>query len=104
MAFSEGLSDTGDLTGRGNPALRGSITGIGTFLGGILHTLPFLIPSYGPAMVAAIVVIALELVALSVIRWRFFQTSFLRSFASITVGGVIIAAVSAALGSAAGSG
>ncbi len=43
MAFSEGLSDTGDLTGRGNPFARGSITGLGTFLGGILHTLPFLI-------------------------------------------------------------
>src|SRR5207249_9666347 len=46
MAFSEGLSDTGELTGRGNPFMRGSITGVGTFLGGILHTLPFLIPSY----------------------------------------------------------
>jgi hypothetical protein len=45
MAFSEGLSDTGDLTGRGNPYLRGAITGAGTFLGGILHTLPFLIPA-----------------------------------------------------------
>src|SRR5882757_10411634 len=47
MAFSEGLSDTGDLTGRGNPLLRGAITGAGTFLGGVLHTLPFLIPGYG---------------------------------------------------------
>lgn len=45
MAFSEGLSDTGDLTGRGRSYLRGAITGAGTFLGGILHTLPFLIPS-----------------------------------------------------------
>jgi VIT1/CCC1 family predicted Fe2+/Mn2+ transporter len=102
MAFSEGLSDTGDLTGRGNPAVRGSITGVGTFLGGILHTLPFLIPAYRPAIVVAIIVMAFELVTLAVIRWRFFQTGFLRSFASITLGGVIIAAVSAALGSAAG--
>src|SRR6266550_8078975 len=38
MAFSEGLSDTGELTGRGNPFVRGGITGLGTFLGGILHT------------------------------------------------------------------
>src|SRR5713226_7680080 len=44
MAFSEGLSDTGNLTGRGSPYLRGSITGAGTFLGGVPHTLPFLIP------------------------------------------------------------
>jgi hypothetical protein len=48
MAFSEGLSDTGDLTGRGHPYLRGKITGAGTFLGGILHTLPFLIPATTP--------------------------------------------------------
>ena len=46
MAFSEGLSDTGELTGRGNPVVRGTITGVGTFIGGILHTLPFLIPHY----------------------------------------------------------
>src|SRR5437660_12213993 len=65
MAFSEGLSDTGDLTGRGNPYLRGSITGLGTFLGGILHTLPFLIPQYRSALVAAVVVIALELLTLA---------------------------------------
>jgi erythrin-vacuolar iron transport family protein len=101
MAFSEGLSDTGELTGRGNPYLRGSITGAGTFLGGILHTLPFLIPQYRAALLVALAAIAFELVALAVIRWRFFHTGFLRSFASVTLGGVIIAAVSAALGSAA---
>src|SRR3954469_1370736 len=70
MAFSEGLSDTGELTGRGSPAVRGSITGVGTFIGGILHTLPFLIPHYRAAIVAAIVVVALELVALAWLRWR----------------------------------
>src|SRR5262249_34176999 len=53
MAFSEGLSDTGDLTGRGPPVLRGAITGGGTFAGGIFHTLPFLIPGYGAAVGAA---------------------------------------------------
>jgi VIT1/CCC1 family predicted Fe2+/Mn2+ transporter len=98
MAFSEGLSDTGDLTGRGNPYLRGSITGAGTFLGGVLHTLPFLIPQYRAALVAAVATIAFELVTLAWIRWRFFNTSFLRSFVSIAVGGAIIASVSAALG------
>ena len=102
MAFSEGLSDTGDLTGRGNPLVRGAITGFGTFLGGILHTIPFLIPHYRLALAVAVVVIACELVALALIRWRFFQTGFLRSFASITLGGLIIAAVGAALGGAAG--
>jgi VIT1/CCC1 family predicted Fe2+/Mn2+ transporter len=102
MTFSEGLSDTGDLTGRGNPYLRGSITGVGTFLGGILHTLPFLIPEYRTALIAAIIMIAFELLALSWLRWRFFHTGFLRSFGSITLGGLIIVAVSAALGEAAG--
>jgi hypothetical protein len=102
MAFSEGLSDTGELTGRGNPYLRGSITGVGTFSGGILHTLPFLIPQYRAAILVGLATIAFELVALALIRWRFFNTGFLRSFASITLGGAIIAAVSAALGAAAG--
>jgi VIT1/CCC1 family predicted Fe2+/Mn2+ transporter len=98
MAFSEGLSDTGDLTGRGNPYLRGAITGAGTFLGGILHTLPFLIPAYHAALFAAFAVIALELLTLAWIRWRFFATGFVRSFVSITLGGAIIATISAALG------
>lgn len=102
MAFSEGLSDTGEVTGRGNPFLRGSITGAGTFLGGIFHTLPFLIPQYRTALVVAILVIAVELVALAWIRWRFFGTSFLRSLASVVLGGAIIAAVSAGLGGLAG--
>jgi hypothetical protein len=98
MAFSEGLSDTGDLTGRGSLYLRGAITGAGTFADGILHTLPFLIPAYRAALAVAVAVIALELVALAWIRWRFFSIGFVRSFPSITLGGAIIAAVSAALG------
>src|SRR6266576_7313940 len=53
MAFSEGLSDTGELTGRGSPVIRGSITGGGTFIGGILHSLPFLIPHYQTAIFSA---------------------------------------------------
>ncbi len=98
LTLSEGLSDTGDLTGRGNPYLRGSITGAGTFLGGVLHTLPFLIPQYRAALIVALAMIALELTSLAWIRWRFFSTSFLRSFVSIAIGGAIIASVSAALG------
>src|SRR5207237_5802422 len=50
MGFSEGLSDTGELTGRGSPVLRGTITGGGTFIGGILHSLPFLLPHYHVAL------------------------------------------------------
>jgi VIT1/CCC1 family predicted Fe2+/Mn2+ transporter len=100
MAFSEGLSDTGELTGRGSPQIRGAITGIGTFLGGILHTLPFLITNYHAAVVVAGIVVAFELIALAVIRWRFFQTGFLKSLLAITLGGAIIAVVGAVIGSA----
>ena len=98
MAFSEGLSDTGELTGRGRPLLRGAITGAGTFLGGVLHTLPFLIPDYRVAVLLALAVIAAELVTLAWIRRRLFPTGFLRSFVSVALGGAIIAGVSAALG------
>ena len=98
MAFSEGLSDTGDLTGRGSPYSRGAITGFGTFLGGILHTLPFLIPQYQAALLLALAVIAFELLALAWIRQRFFGTGFLSSFVSVTVGGATIATISAVLG------
>jgi VIT1/CCC1 family predicted Fe2+/Mn2+ transporter len=101
MAFSEGLSDTGELTGRGNPFVRGSITGVGTFVGGVLHTLPFLIPHYRAALVLAVIVVGVELVGLAWLRWRYFEVGFLRALATVTLGGVIIAAVSAALGNAA---
>src|SRR3954447_8838065 len=98
MAFSEGLSDTGELTGRGNPVVRGAITGVGTFLGGILHTLPFLIPNYHAALVLAGVVVGLELVALAWLRWRFFQTSFVGSLGYVTLAGAVIAGVAVGLG------
>src|SRR6201982_344636 len=91
MAFSEGLSDTGDLTGRGSPVLRGAITGGGTFAGGIFHTLPFLIPGFGAAVAAAVIVVATELLTLAYLRHRFFQTSFARSVVAVTVGGGTIA-------------
>lgn len=101
MGFSEALSDTGVYTGRGSPWQRGLITGGGTFVGGVFHTLPFLIESYDVAILVGIITVAVELVALAVIRAKFFRTGFLRSFATVTLGGAIIVAVSAALGSAA---
>src|SRR5213083_1006827 len=95
MAFSEGLSDTGTLTGRGSPFARGTITGVGTFVGGILHTLPFLIPNFHAAIVAAAIVVAFELVMLAVLRWRFFDTGFVRSLVAVSIGGAAIALVGA---------
>jgi VIT1/CCC1 family predicted Fe2+/Mn2+ transporter len=101
MAYSEGLSDTGELTGRGTPITRGGITGAGTFFGGILHTLPFLLPSYHLAIVVAGIVVAFELVGLAAIRWRFFDTSFTKSLLYITFGGAVIALVGVTVGSTA---
>src|SRR6266487_3591574 len=98
MGFSEGLSDTGELTGRGNPLVRGGITGGGTFVGGILHTLPFLIPHYKVAILTAIVVVGFELIVLAFLRWRYFEDSFVRALGIVTFAGIIIAAVSAGLG------
>jgi erythrin-vacuolar iron transport family protein len=95
MAYSEGLSDTGELTGRGSPVMRGAITGVGTFTGGILHTLPFLIPHYRVALIFAAIVVAFDLAWL---RWRFFKTSFVSSLAYVTLAGIVIGAVSAGLG------
>ncbi|MBV8395641.1 MAG: VIT family protein [Actinobacteria bacterium] len=101
MAFSEGLSDTGQVTGRGNPFVRGGITGVGTFIGGILHSLPFLIPSYHAALITASIVVAFELLALATLRWQFFKTSFATSLAAVSLAGAVIAGVSAALGATA---
>ncbi len=98
MAYSEGLSDTGELTGRGPGLLRGAITGLATFCGGILHTLPFLLPSFHTAVTLALVVVAVELVGLAWIRWRFLHTRFLTSVLQITLAGVVIVAISIALG------
>jgi VIT1/CCC1 family predicted Fe2+/Mn2+ transporter len=98
MAFSEGLSDTGELTGRGSPFVRGGITGVGTFIGGILHSLPFLIGNYHVAIVTALAVVAFELVALAVLRARFFSTSFATSLAAVSLAGAVIVAVSVLLG------
>jgi len=101
MAYSEGLSATGELTGRGSPIVRGSITGVGTFIGGILHTLPFLIPNYHTAIVTAGIIVAFELVALAALRWRFFDTGFIKSLGYITLGGAVIAVAGATIGSTA---
>jgi VIT1/CCC1 family predicted Fe2+/Mn2+ transporter len=103
MGFSEALSDTGELTGRGSPIVRGTITGGGTFVGGILHTLPFLIPNYHAALSFAVGVVGFELMVLAYLRWKFFQDTFVRALGIVTFAGIIIAALSAGLGSLLGS-
>ncbi len=100
MAFSEGLSDDGTLTGRGDPILRGSITGVATFVGGILHTLPFLLPQVGIALYVAFGVVGVELLAISFIRYRYFQMSFLVSALQVILGGTLVFASGILIGSA----
>src|SRR5437764_11534335 len=86
MAFSEGLSDSGELTGRGHPFRRGAITGFATFVGGVLHTLPFLAGHYQVALAIAMVVVAVELLVIAWIRNRFFGTPLARSVLHVVVG------------------
>ncbi|MFI5269368.1 MAG: VIT1/CCC1 transporter family protein, partial [Chloroflexota bacterium] len=90
MAFSEALSDTGEITGRGSPWLRGGITGLMTFLGGFFHTLPFLLPSVHTALAAAYVVVAVELVVIAAIRHRFFGTRWALSILQVMGGGALV--------------
>jgi erythrin-vacuolar iron transport family protein len=100
MAFSEGLSDDGTLTGRGGPVLRGSITGVATFLGGIMHTLPFLLPQVGMALYVAFGVVGFELLAISFIRYRYFRMSFLVSALQVILGGALVFASGILIGNA----
>lgn len=90
MAFSEALSDTGEFTGRGNPAMRGLITGGMTFVGGSLHTLPFLVPSIQLALYVAYLVVAIELLVISAIRHRYFGTSWWLSTMQVVGGGALV--------------
>ncbi len=100
MGFSEGLSDDGTLTGRGHPLLRGAITGIATFVGGILHTLPFLLPQVTSALYLAFGVVGFELLAISFIRYRYFRMSFLMSALQVILGGALVFASGILIGSA----
>ena len=99
MAFSEGLSDDGALTGRGNPVVRGAVTGGMTFIGGFLHTLPFLIANVQSALTLAYIVVGFELLAISYIRYRFFATNFLISAVEVVVGGALVFAAGVLIGS-----
>ena len=100
MAFSEGLSDDGVLTGRGSPLIRGSITGLMTFVGGSLHTLPFLVPNLGAALAAAYIVVAVELILIAAIRHRYFRTSWWISFVQVVGSGILVFAAALIFGNA----
>ncbi|MBX9627634.1 MAG: hypothetical protein K2X82_27790 [Gemmataceae bacterium] len=99
MGMSEGLSDDGALTGRGGGTARGVVTGAATFAGGILHTLPFLLPDVRSALVLAFAVVGLELLVISWIRFRFLDTPFWKSVVQVVVGGALVVLAGILLGS-----
>jgi erythrin-vacuolar iron transport family protein len=100
MAFSEGLSDTGEQTGRGTAIARGAVTGVMTAIGGIFHSMPFLISDVHTALVVAGIVVACELTIISLIRKRFLDVPLRLSLLQVALGGVLIVAVGILLGSA----
>jgi len=90
MAFAEGLSDDGSLTGRGSPWIRGPVCGLMTAVGGLGHTLPYLIPHFTTATIFAVIVVVIELGVISWIRMRYMDTPFLRAAFQVVVGGALV--------------
>jgi erythrin-vacuolar iron transport family protein len=99
MGWSEALSDTGEQTGRGSAVVRGAITGGTTALGGLFHTLPFLISDVNKALLVAGVVVAIELFVIAWVRNRFLDVSMRSSLLVVTVGGAIVLAIGVGIGS-----
>src|SRR5260221_4324970 len=100
MGFAEAIADDGVLSGRGQPLLRGSVCGLMTTLGGIGHTLPFLIPNFYMATWVAIVVVAIELAVIAWIRNHYMDTPLLSAIFQVVLGGVLVFLAGIAIGSA----
>ncbi len=100
MGFAEALSDDGELTGRGHPLIRGTSAGVMTTIGGLGHTLPYLINDFWTATVLAIIIVFIELWAISWIRYKYMDTPFLRAAFQIAVGGFIVFAAGILIGNA----
>jgi VIT1/CCC1 family predicted Fe2+/Mn2+ transporter len=90
MGFAEALSDDGKLSGRGTPWLRGLICGLMTTIGGLGHTLPYLIPHFQIATNTAIAVVVVELAVIAWIRRRYMDTKLLSAIFQVVVGGVLV--------------
>jgi len=99
MAFAEALSDNGSLTGRGAPVMRGAITGVMTTLGGVGHTLPYLIPDFWTATSVAVCVVIAELAAISWVRWKFMDTPPISAAFQVAFGGALVFATGILIGS-----
>jgi VIT1/CCC1 family predicted Fe2+/Mn2+ transporter len=100
MGISEALSDDGSLTGRGDSVNRGLITGVATFIGGSLHSLPFLIGDVSKALLVAYAVVAVELLAIAFVRKRYLKVALSQSLVQVTMAGAMVAGVGIAIGHA----
>ena len=99
MGFAEALSDDGSLTGRGHPWVRGFICGLMTALGGIGHTLPFLIPAFSAALIAAIAVVVVELGVITWVRTKYMDTEPLPAAVQVGLGGALVFVTGVLIGS-----
>lgn len=98
MGLAEALSDDGVISGRGSPVIRGVITGIATAIGGMLHTLPFLIPNLNAALTLAYLVVVIELLAIAFIRFYYMHSPLGKTILQVIVGGGVVFVVGAWLG------
>ena len=98
MGLAEALSDDGKVSGRGTPVLRGLITGAATIVGGMLHTLPFLLPDLRTALMLAYAVVLAELVAIALIRWKYMRSPLGQTIFQVIVGGAVVFGVGVWLG------
>jgi VIT1/CCC1 family predicted Fe2+/Mn2+ transporter len=98
MGVAEAISDDGSLTGRGGAWTRGLITGVGTFIGGTGHALPFLISDVNTALAVAYVVVAIELVVIALVRKRYMRVKLTGSLVQVTMSGILVAFVGFAVG------
>lgn len=99
MGFTEAASDDGQISGRGSPVKRGIAAGVMTTLGGLGHALPYLIPDFWTATAIALVVVFVELWAIAWIQNRYMQTPFLRAAFQVVLGGALVFAAGAIIGS-----
>jgi VIT1/CCC1 family predicted Fe2+/Mn2+ transporter len=90
MGLAEALSDDGQISGRGKPVMRGLITGGGTVIGGMLHTLPFLLGNLRTALLLAYAVVVFELLAIAYIRYRWMSSPLGKTVVQVIVGGGIV--------------
>jgi hypothetical protein len=98
MGLSEALSDDGEVTGRGSPLQRGTITGIATGIGGMLHTVPFLSPDLSVALKLAYAIVACELITIAFIRYRLMGGRLASTIVQVVIGGAIVFAIGLWLG------